>query len=244
MKEKYVVNYEDDNSKIKKETLNVIDINWNKIKKEKNLYFYINFKDINYKNYNYIIKKLKRIKFKSIKKDFNIGYKDNDNIIICNVYNYDNNNEYHKNFIYAINAIYKENTMQMYNYIYDVVCEYLDNQFIEKNLCNFKNDRCGEKENSDVKVGCCRHYKNRKTGIFNLKNELVVCEYLENKRCSAKCISCKLFTCNYLRKKGIRFKIKEIFLLDVFFNPIQKLIIKSSVFTKKEEIIKKLISLK
>ena len=72
---------------------------------------------------------------------------------------------------------------------------------------------------------------------------LVQCEYLnkENYTCDAKCISCKLFTCDYLEKKGIKFKIKDILLLDTFFNPIQKYYIKYMVFTQKEKIIKRIL---
>ena len=56
-------------------------------------------------------------------------------------------------------------------------------------------------------------------------SKLVLCEYLnkENYTCDAKCLPCKLFTCDYLESKGIKFKIKDILLLNVFFNPIQKL---------------------
>lgn len=58
--------------------------------------------------------------------------------------------------------------------------------------------------------------------------------------CGVKCISCKLFTCDYLEKKGIKFRIKDILLLDAFFNPIQKYFIKYMVFTPKEKIIRRL----
>lgn len=65
----------------------------------------------------------------------------------------------------------------------------------------------------------------------------------EDYTCGAKCIGCKLFTCDYLQRKGVRFKIKDILLLDVFFNPLQKYFIKTMVFTPKDKIIKKLIKL-
>ena len=74
---------------------------------------------------------------------------------------------------------------------------------------------------------------------------MVQCEYLDKNtyKCNAKCISCKLFTCDYLEKKGIKFKIKDMLLLDTFFNPLQKYCIKYKVFTPKEKIIKWLIIL-
>ena len=71
------------------------------------------------------------------------------------------------------------------------------------------------------------------------------CEYLnkENYTCDAKCLPCKLFTCDYLESKGIKFKIKNILLLDVFLNPLQKYFIKYMVFTPKEKILKRLMML-
>ena len=41
-----------------------------------------------------------------------------------------------------------------------------------------------------------------------------------------------------LRKKGIKFRIRDILLLDTFFNPIQKYFIRYKVFTPKEKIMK------
>ena len=48
---------------------------------------------------------------------------------------------------------------------------------------------------------------------------------------------------NFDESKGIKFKIKDILLLDVFFNPIQKYFIKYMVFTPKDNIIKRLMKL-
>ena len=72
---------------------------------------------------------------------------------------------------------------------------------------------------------------------------MVQCEYLDKNtyKCNAKCISCKLFTCDYLEKKGIKFRIKDILLLDTFFNSLQKYFIKYMVFTPKDKIIKRLM---
>lgn len=183
------------------------------------------------------IKKLLKLKNKT-----NIGVynQDTDSYLVTKIYNYNNKNELHHNIVDAIYAIFKENIKETYSYIYNTVCDNLDKEFIEKNLCEFKDDRCGEKRNTSCMVGCCRHYKNKLWGPLPF-NKFVVCEYLKDKRCSAKCLSCKLFTCDYLNKKGVKFKINNIFLLDTFFNIIQKFILKTSVYTPKEKIIKKLL---
>ena len=126
---------------------------------------------------------------------------------------------------------------QRYNYIYEKTCNELDYEFQTKNLCEFKDNKCIEKRRTNVICGCCRHYKN----LFSKK--LVKCEYLKNKKCTARCITCKMFTCDTLQKKGIKFKIADFYLLNYYFNVIQKIVIKSSYFTKKEIIIRKLLSL-
>ena len=106
-----------------------------------------------------------------------------------------------KDFILAINAIFFNTRYERYNYIYDTVCEYLDSYFYEKNLCDFKNNKCGEKKNTSSTTGCCHHFKYKALGPLS---KLVLCEYLKDDyTCGAKCISCKLFTCDYLEKKEL-----------------------------------------
>jgi len=85
-------------------------------------------------------------------------------------------------------------------------------------------------------MGCCYHFKNK-----IIPDKLVLCEYLINKKCSVDCISCKLYTCPYLNKKGIKYKLNDILLIKCFFNPIQKLILKTRVFTQKEKILKEIL---
>ena len=43
------------------------------------------------------------------------------------------------------------------------------------------------------------------------------------------------------KKKGVKFRIKDILLLDTFFNSLQKYFIKYMVFTPKDKIIKRLM---
>lgn len=120
---------------------------------------------------------------------------------------------------------------ERYEYIYDVVCDYLDSCFCEKNLCEFKNNKClGDRSKKFEKsCGCCNG-KTRGT-----------CKYLINNRCSIKCMGCKLFTCPSLRKKGIKFRIKDIPLLNYFFNLRQKEVLAYTIFTPKDQVIERLI---
>ena len=208
------------------------------IKKNKTFAIKIDLKEIQEKQMKKLIKKILKLRKKVIK---NKKIENDKNGIIFNVHNFEEDNEIHKNFINALNSILKDDKRKMYEYIYDTVCNYLDSCFYGKNLCDFENNKCGEKRNTSCEVGCCRYYKNRILGPFKINNELVQCKYLKNYKCSAKCLSCKLFTCDYLQKKGIKFRIKDILLLDAFFNIVQKFILKIMVYTPKETMIKLLL---
>ena len=127
-----------------------------------------------------------------------------------------------------------------YELLYYKTCEYLDDEF-SKNICNFENNKCGEKINTKSCVGCCRKYRNKLLGPFiPYKNRWKICEHLENNKCLVKNLGCKLYTCDYLHSKGIKFKIKNIPMLKEF-NLIQKLIIKAKVQIPEEEVIKELL---
>lgn len=233
----------DDITSLPIDAIDIQNLKLDTIRKNGKLLLKIDFDKINKKQYKRIIKNLLYIRKKIAKRKIQIGCKEENytNILLGYVINYDKNNQEQDFFIQAINAILYKTRYERYNYIYDKVCDYLDSFFYGKNLCDFKNNQCGEKRNTSSLTGCCHHFKNKYLGPLT---KLVPCEYLkEDHTCGAKCISCKLFTCDYLRKKGIQFKIKDIFLLDVFFNPLQKYFIKTMVFTPKEKIIKRLMHL-
>lgn len=239
----YVLIGNNSSGKINSSILDVNDINWTKLKSSKVFIIKIDFKNIPVNSYKAILKKLLKLKRKAVRKKIDIGIKNNEKTIIGYVYNLDYDNQKQLDFISAINAIFYRTTYDMYNYIYDTMCDYLDNQFVEKNLCDFQNNKCGEKRCTSSLTGCCHHYKNMFLGPFSLKSNFVLCEYFDTtlKCCTTKCISCKLFTCDYLEKKGVKFKIRDFLLLDTFFNLSQKYIIKYKVFTPKSVILKKLL---
>ena len=234
----------DDNIDNNKE--NIIDIKELTISKalSKDVFLLkINYKKIKKEEYKKVLKKLLVIKEKLLKHKKQIGVKTDLKILLGYIINYDGNIQQQNEFISAINAIFYKSRYERYNYIYDTVCDYLDGFFYGKNFCDFKNNQCGEKRGTTSYIGCCHHYKNKLFGPL-LSNNLIPCEHLkENHTCGAKCIACKLFTCDYLEKKGVKFRIKDILLLEVFFNPIQKYFIKCMVFTPKDIIIKRLMML-
>ena len=212
-----------------------------KIIKSKQLILKIDFNNFSTNQYKKILRKLLFIKNKLKRTKINFGIQDNSKILLGYLINYNENDRQQNDFISGINAIFYNTRYERYNYIYDQACNYLDSYFYGKNLCDFKDNKCGEKRNTKSTIGCCRHYKIKWLGPFS---KFVPCEHLsDDYTCGAKCISCKLFTCDYLRNKGVKFKIKDILLLDTFFNPLQKYFIKYMVYTPKEKIIRRLMIL-
>lgn len=219
---------------------NVQSLNILEIKKKRIFILYIDFYKIRNKDYKKILKHLLMVKSIVKISKIEIGESIDSQRLLGYIVNYDEHNKEQNDFIDAINAIFFNTRYERYNYIYDRICEYLDSCFYGKNFCDFKNNKCGEKRNTSSNVGCCRHFKHKTLGVLS---KLITCEYLnlETYTCNAKCISCKLFTCDFLKSKGIKFKIKDILLLNVFFNPLQKYFIKCMVFTPKEKIMKRLM---
>ena len=223
--------------KTQKNIINIENLKLKSLKKKENILLEINFQTLHKNKYKKILKNLMHII--RIMKKTKFGLKEENQTLLGYVINYNEKNKQQNEFILAINAIFYDKRYERYNYIYDTVCNYLDGHFYGKNLCDFKDNRCVNGQASTL-VGCCKHFKHKWLGPIS---KLVICEHLkeDDKTCSAKCISCKLFTCDYLQKKGIKFRIKDILLLDIFFNPIQKYFIKTMVFTPKEKIIKRLM---
>ena len=138
-----------------------------------------------------------------------------------------------KDKIYIINAVNIKDLRKRYSYIYDIVCDYLDNDFKKKNICDFIDNKCVSVRNKSHCMescnGCC-YGTNR--GL---------CKNFVDGKCVIKSISCKLFTCRYLKKNGIKYSINEIPLLKYFFNIRQKFVLDNSIFKDKDEIIELLL---
>ena len=127
------------------------------------------------------------------------------------------------------------NLEKRYSNLYDMICDYLDNEFINKNVCGFENDLCmrrqymikkGIKKDTYLN-GCCHSYKDGSD-----------CEHLKNGRCSIKNIACKTFTCPYLRLKGKNYSINKIYFARYFFNSRQKFYMQNTYFVDKDVVLK------
>ena len=122
------------------------------------------------------------------------------------------------------------------DYLYDLVCDYLDKEFKDKNICGFNCGICKKRKamidkniKKDTYVnGCCHSYLHNND-----------CVYLsDNKTCKTKNIGCKLFTCDYLKKQGYNYNLDDIYLTKYFFNIWQKYYIENATRKSKEEVIK------
>lgn len=134
-----------------------------------------------------------------------------------------------KHFFHALSL----QTEKRYDYIYDTVCDNMDNMFSIYGFCNFKNNMCVAQRHKNIfsrypvpkTDGCC----------FKLVRK---CEY--NNRdgtCQVKCLPCKLFTCPHLGKISIGIRTSEIILMRAFFNNRQKKIALYKFFNKKETLM-------
>lgn len=123
---------------------------------------------------------------------------------------------------------------ERYSKIYDIICDYLDNEFICKNVCGFKNGICSRRQHMIDKGvakktytnGCCYGYKENK-----------VCEHLKNGRCSIKNIACKTFTCPFLKLRGKRYSINKLYFARYFFNSRQKFYMENTYFVDKDIVL-------
>lgn len=149
-------------------------------------------------------------------------------------------NPYEYEINVAILAIQIENKKARLEFLYDKICFYLDYICHINNLCNFKNDQCFAKQNTDVTMGCCHHFPNKKWGLLYQKR-LVPCEFLSKKGCTTQSIGCKMFVCDEVKKKGYKFTVNNVLLIKYFFNFLQKFVIKTSTFESKECIMEKLL---
>jgi len=150
---------------------------------------------------------------------------------------------YYESFVVtSVCLLNSKSKKEKYNFLYDSICDYLDDRVVKTNACGFENDKCIAKKDTNCTMGCCHHYKNKYFGLLYEK-DLHLCEYQKNKRCTAKCITCKMYMCDTLKKKGYKFNTNNVIIIKRYFNMLQKLVIISSFFTPKEKIIKKIMLL-
>lgn len=129
-------------------------------------------------------------------------------------------------------AINMKNKRERIEFIYDKVCDYLDDDFIKKNKCLFKNNQCisDRSKNYDKNCGCCR----------SRNGEL--CQYLKDGRCTIRNMGCKFFVCPTLKKRGVTYKTTDFPLLKYFCSFRQRIVLRYTIFVPKEKVIERVLS--
>lgn len=203
--------------------------------------FNVNMDNIIEEEFNNIIKNIVELWKICLKSNIDVTFK-------CKIENeskFELDKKYYTKLLEVIKICNIKDLYVQYQYIYDKVCEYLDKLFEINNYCDFKEDKCICQRKAKTlhdKMGCCYTFEYSRFSHMPIDKGL--CKYLKDKRCTEKCITCKMFTCGYLRKKGVKFKPEEIYLLRTFFNKKQIQYLKNAFFKKEIEIINRLIELK
>lgn len=131
-----------------------------------------------------------------------------------------------------VNALNIKDKKQRLSYIYDKSCDFLDEDFIFKNVCDFKCGKCAQDRLfNNLGGGCCCDSKGHET----------MCPYLTKKGCSIKCLACKFHICKTLKKKGYKYQVNDIYMLKYLLNWKQKIIIYNDFFMTKNEVLKDVI---
>jgi len=189
------------------------------------------------KSYSKIKDKVLLMVYKKIIKIYEYSYKNNIKVKDIFLVNYDRNinNNYMIKELDSLLKAYLLKYEDRINYIYDYMCDYLDLEFKEFNLCDFKDNKCVSRRDLEcsgcknpVTYGCC-YTKGR------------VCPNLINSSCTIKSLSCKFFTCRYLEKRGIKYRPWDYLIVKLFLSKRQMRIIDESLYTSKEIIINKLL---
>ena len=76
--------------------------------------------------------------------------------------------------------------------------------------------------------------------LFNSSIELSRCIYQKNGVCTTANLGCKLFACDEVHKKGYNFTYYNVALVRYFFNLGQKIIIRCTLFSHKDKVLKRL----
>lgn len=125
----------------------------------------------------------------------------------------------------------KKEGEERYSFLYDIICDYLDEEFRKNNICEFKNNLCKRRcdmmerniKKDTYENGCCHSYLHGRD-----------CKHLKPPYgCQIKNIGCKTFTCSYLRKQGYRYTLDKIYLSKYFFNRRQKFYMENTFFVDK-----------
>ena len=117
--------------------------------------------------------------------------------------------------------------------LYDYVYDYLKEDFISNNYCDFRDNKCIAQRHLriypwHIKDGCCY-------------NEFFKCKHFDKANCNAKCMACTLFSCPFLSKMHITYYGREILLFKAFLTKDQMKHMIYDFYKTKNEVIKAIL---
>ena len=120
-----------------------------------------------------------------------------------------------------------------YSKLYDYVYDYLKQDFIGNNYCDFIDNKCIAQRHIRMypwhfKNGCC--YR-----------EFSKCKHFNKEFCAANCMACRLFSCPYLSKMNVTYYGREFLLFEVFLNKYQIKHMVYDFYKTKNEVIKAIL---
>ena len=128
-----------------------------------------------------------------------------------------------------VEALNIKDKRERLSFIYDKSCDLLDNDFYEKNICEFKCGKCiNDRINNNLGGGCCCDSKYHKD----------MCPYLSKNGCTIRCLACKFHICRTLKRNGYKYHVNDIYMLKYLLNTRQKIILYNDFFMKKDEVLK------
>ena len=117
--------------------------------------------------------------------------------------------------------------------LYDYVYDYLKEDFISNNYCDFRDNKCIAQRHLrmypwHIKDGCCY-------------NEFFKCKHFNKANCNAKCMACTLFSCPFLSRMHITYYGREILLFKAFLTKDQMKHMIYDFYKTKNEVIKAIL---
>lgn len=122
-------------------------------------------------------------------------------------------------FIHALNI---KSRYRRIAYVYDKICDEIDDYYSSCKLCDFKKGQCVLHRTKKLNYlnGCCRF-----------------CLYQTDKGCSTRNAACKLFVCSYADiGKLRRLEAKNLNFIK-FFNHYQRYVLINDYFSTREQVI-------
>lgn len=119
-----------------------------------------------------------------------------------------------------VHALNIKNRKKRITYIYDTLCEQVDQFYQGKNLCDFQHTQClVQRRNKRYRNGCCR-----------------LCKFVTSEGCSTHNFTCKMYYCYSAREKNRTLGPEDLPLLRCL-SIRQRFLLRHDFFSSREDVI-------